>query len=92
MVYAEGVAKQEEYLRVMVKFLVVLDLLGRKVGKILVAQAADEECAVDNIVVTQHAVQRQTQRDTVIVADDTGPVSLGIDSLNRAANDLLLSL
>ena len=50
-------------------FLIMLDLLGCEVSKILVAQAADEECTVDDIVVTQHAVQRQTQGNAVIVAD-----------------------
>ena len=57
--HTQGLAQQEKQLRVVVHFFVVLHLLRGKVSKIVAGQPADEKCAVDNVIVAQHTVQRQ---------------------------------
>ena len=40
--HAQGLAQQEKQLRIVVHFLVVFHLLGRKVGKVIAGQTADK--------------------------------------------------
>lgn len=57
--HTQGFAQQEKQLRVVVHFLVVLHLLRGKISKIIAGQAADEKCAMDDVIVAQNTVQRQ---------------------------------
>ena len=67
--HAQGLAQQEKQLRVVVQFLVALHLLRGKVSKIVAGQPADEKCAVDNVIVAQHTVQRQVFCNAVVITD-----------------------
>ena len=53
----------------MVHFFVVFHLLRRKVSKIVAGQPADEKCAVDDVIVAQHTVQRQVFCNAVVITD-----------------------
>ena len=88
--HTQGLAQQKKQLRIVVHFLVVLHLLGRKVGKIIAGQTADEKCAMDNVIVTQHTVQRQVFCNTVVVADNADTVPPRIHDLDGAADNCLL--
>ena len=90
MFHTQGFAQQEKQLRVVVHFLVVLHLLRRKVGKVIAGQAADEKCAMDDVIVAQHTVQRQVFCNAVVVADDTGAIPPRVHGLDGAADNCLL--
>ena len=65
-------------------------LLRRKVSKVIAGQTADEKCAMDNVIVAQHTVQRQVFCNTVIVADNANTVPPRIHDLDGAADNCLL--
>ena len=67
--HTQGLAQQEKQLRIMVHFFVVLHLLGREVSKIVAGQTADEKCAMDDVIVAQHTVQRQVFCNAVVITD-----------------------
>lgn len=88
--YAQGLAQQEKQLRIVVQFLVALHLLRGKVSKIVAGQPADEKCAVDNVIVAQHTVQRQVFCNAVVITDDTGAIPPRVHGLDGAADNCLL--
>ena len=88
--HVQGLAQQEKQLRIVVQFLVALHLLRGKVSKIVAGQPADEKCAVDNVIVAQHTVQRQVFCNAVIVADDAGAIPPRVHCLDGAADNCLL--
>lgn len=67
--HTQGFAQQEKQLRVVVHFLVVLHLLRGKISKIIAGQAADEKCAMDDVIVAQNTVQRQVFCNAVVITD-----------------------
>ena len=90
MFHTQGLAQQEKQLRVVVHFLVVFHLLGRKVGKIIAGQAADKKRAMNDVIVTQHTVQRQVFCNTVVITDDAGAIPPRVHCLDGAADNCLL--
>ena len=90
MFHTQGLAQQEKQLRVVVHFFVVFHLLRRKVGKIIAGQTADEKCAMDNVIVAQHTVQRQVFCNAVVITDNTGAIPPRVHGLDGAADNCLL--